>query len=659
MHSLNIFRASNWLLLPALALSIVTTLGSFAGTAFSVATVGDDSNPGTTNQPFKTIQKAATVMQPGDTCYVRAGTYREKVIPPRGGTSESQRIVYKAYPGERPVIKGSERITIWKNTSGTTWSVTLPDAFFGSYNPYTIAVSGPGLEQGGNNHVGEVYLDGKILDEFTAWTATHSGSTMTITCDFAGADPNAKLTEINVRDFVFKPVIASAVSYITVDGFEMSQSANNWAGNTCQQAGLISPWGGHHWTIQNCHIFDAKCAGISGTCIGSGDGGMSMDINTIGHQLIRNNLIERCGQNGIVGEHGLSSSIVEGNLIQDINPRKLFAGAEQGGMKFHKTTDLLIRNNIIRRVTNRAHDAPGIWADWANQGIRISGNIINVPLASHNLFFEADHGPNLVDNNILVGSDQRVLSDGTYYVHNLVFGSPMSCAGEPGRNPGFWVPHNHQGAGSADAKALENMSFNNIFVKTGPCGNSSKSDYNVYYEGAAKTSLDAHSIVASSFATSISLVDDSNGVTVSFKVDDAPQKVAGPLITRDYIGINSIGKQGIEDRDANPISVDKDILGVTRAATTTAGPFENLTAGAHTFRFTAGLSGSTTTSIRPQVGSRFRALTGYQAVFDVNGRKLFESNNPQWRQTGGKSLPQGVYFLKDGSGEVSKTIFLY
>jgi hypothetical protein len=648
----------------AVMMTVVVATGFSFGNTYYVATSGNNADSGTMARPFLTIQKAATIMQPGDTCYVRGGTYRERVIPPRGGTAESRRIVYKAYPGEKPAIKGSERITTWKNASGTSWSVGIPDAFFGSFNPYITNVSGPSLEQGGNNHLGEVYLDGKVLDEFTTWNASRSGTVTTITCNFGGVDPNAHVTEINVRECVFRPEI-STVSFITVDGFEMCQSANNWSGNICAQPGLIGPWGGHQWIIQNCHIFDAKCAGITCTCIGStyGDGS---DINTIGHHLIRNNLIERCGEAGTSGMHGFSASIVEGNLIQDINPRKMFGGAEQGGMKFHNTTDLLIRNNIIRRVTNRVHDAPGIWADWANQGIRISGNVVNVPLASHNLFFEADHGPNLVDNNILVGSDQRILSDGTYFVHNLIFGSPMTCAGEPGRNSAIWTPHTQVQVGTIANTAKEDMSFNNIFAKTGPCASSSRSDYNVFYEGALKTNLDAHSIVASSFITSFSMIDDSNGVTVSFKVDDTLQKVSCPLITRDYIGINSITKQGIEDRDGNPITVDKDMVGTARSAThPTAGPFENLTAGTHTFRFMAGpgASGPTSIAVPRNTGIRFRTVTdGSQTVFDIAGRKVLQSDGPRARGTlGGRSLPHGVYFVKyGGAGEKEfKAMVLY
>ena len=65
-----------------------------------VATTGADRNKGTVSRPLRTIQAAADKAQPGDTITVHAGVYRERVNPPRGGTSEDQRFVYQAATGE-------------------------------------------------------------------------------------------------------------------------------------------------------------------------------------------------------------------------------------------------------------------------------------------------------------------------------------------------------------------------------------------------------------------------------------------------------------------------------------------------------------------------------------------------------------------------------
>ena len=44
-----------------------------------VAPNGSDANPGSKEQPYRTVQKAADVLHPGDTCTVRGGKYREAV----------------------------------------------------------------------------------------------------------------------------------------------------------------------------------------------------------------------------------------------------------------------------------------------------------------------------------------------------------------------------------------------------------------------------------------------------------------------------------------------------------------------------------------------------------------------------------------------------
>ena len=57
------------------------------GTTYYVAPSGNDSNPGTIAQPWRTIQKAADTMVAGDTVYIRAGTFPEQVIPHNSGNA--------------------------------------------------------------------------------------------------------------------------------------------------------------------------------------------------------------------------------------------------------------------------------------------------------------------------------------------------------------------------------------------------------------------------------------------------------------------------------------------------------------------------------------------------------------------------------------------
>ncbi len=135
-------------------------------TEFHVAPSGDDANPGTRRAPFRTIQRAAEAAQPGDVVTVHAGTYRERINPPRGGLSDRRRIVYQAARGERVEIKGSEVVTGWTRTQDDVWQVTLPNSFFGSFNPYTNVIRGDWFNPLGRvHHTGAVYLDGEWLTE--------------------------------------------------------------------------------------------------------------------------------------------------------------------------------------------------------------------------------------------------------------------------------------------------------------------------------------------------------------------------------------------------------------------------------------------------------------------------------------------------------------
>ncbi|TWU11093.1 right-handed parallel beta-helix repeat-containing protein [Allorhodopirellula heiligendammensis] len=92
-----------------------------AASEFYVATDGDDNQPGTLEQPFASIHRAQEVVGPGDTVFVRGGTYhvQESQISRteriwayvtwlhKSGTPDN-RINYWAYQDEQPVFDFSE-----------------------------------------------------------------------------------------------------------------------------------------------------------------------------------------------------------------------------------------------------------------------------------------------------------------------------------------------------------------------------------------------------------------------------------------------------------------------------------------------------------------------------------------------------------------------
>jgi uncharacterized repeat protein (TIGR02059 family) len=94
-----------------IAILFLLALSSVAySTTYYISPNGNDSNNGTITAPFFTLNKAWSVLQPGDIIYARGGVYRfnsQQRLTGKSGTA-SDTIRIWSYPGERPVFtKGS------------------------------------------------------------------------------------------------------------------------------------------------------------------------------------------------------------------------------------------------------------------------------------------------------------------------------------------------------------------------------------------------------------------------------------------------------------------------------------------------------------------------------------------------------------------------
>ncbi|MFD9123952.1 RICIN domain-containing protein [Kitasatospora sp. NPDC059571] len=102
---------------------------------YYVAPGGDDANPGTIAAPFKTLQHARDVVRTVDSnmagdinVFLRGGTYpvtsTVDFTSADSGTN-GHRVVYAAYPGEKPVLDGGVQVTGWTQHSGNIWKAKL------------------------------------------------------------------------------------------------------------------------------------------------------------------------------------------------------------------------------------------------------------------------------------------------------------------------------------------------------------------------------------------------------------------------------------------------------------------------------------------------------------------------------------------------------
>lgn len=87
------------------SLALLMVGGRASGASYYVATDGNDANPGTIGQPFATINQGAALLNPGDTLYVRGGTYYQTVYAPASGTQAAP-VTISGYQGETAVIDG-------------------------------------------------------------------------------------------------------------------------------------------------------------------------------------------------------------------------------------------------------------------------------------------------------------------------------------------------------------------------------------------------------------------------------------------------------------------------------------------------------------------------------------------------------------------------
>ena len=87
----------------------VTPPVTTTGNSFYVATTGSDANAGTLALPWKTISHAAasSLVQPGDTVFVRAGTYTESVNIGMSGSAAAGPVTFQNYPGEKAILDGT------------------------------------------------------------------------------------------------------------------------------------------------------------------------------------------------------------------------------------------------------------------------------------------------------------------------------------------------------------------------------------------------------------------------------------------------------------------------------------------------------------------------------------------------------------------------
>jgi Right handed beta helix region/Protein of unknown function (DUF1565) len=406
--------------------------------------LASDRNPGTEQLPFRTIGRAAELLQPGERVVVAAGVYREHVAPTRGGSGPDRMISYEAAPGAEVIIKGSElasggwqKATGWdgfdKPGAAKIWRLPLGPEWFTGYNPFANInlprlaaqdcfnlnpklvprlVAKRGLLFQNGRLLRQVVKPQDLLEEAGTYWAEWNGEAIYMR-PFDDVAPETARFEITTREQAFAPRDYE-LGYIRVKGFTIEQVAD---GFPWPQRAALSTMRGHHWIIEENTIRWVNALGMD---IGRSE--VDMEAPPIaGYHIVRRNLVEDCGVCGIAGTGPLRGTLIEENIITRCGWQKVEQYFECAGIKTHHNQSTLIRRNLLTDMIQ----ASGIWMDWGNINSRCSENVvINTDSMFGGIFLEASQVPNMVDNNFVWGSTGHGIyqhdCDDLIIAHNFV-----------------------------------------------------------------------------------------------------------------------------------------------------------------------------------------------------------------------------------------------
>jgi hypothetical protein len=421
----------------------------------------DDNGPGSHKRPFRTINAAAQILQPGQRAVIASGTYRECVRPARGGTTPSQMISYEAAPGATVFVKGSEVLNDgWQQESvamgfrggGQTgsgssqipaWRHQLSGSMFPeAYNPFGLA-SAPGdwswldtksVDMGPYfRRRGLVFVDGKPLEPIEQLRELASASLpgppppsspVPLTglpartrggpiMQEIGGSPDARFWVENSGSAIHirMPAAATPAEHkieITTREQAFVPLHKGLAfirvrGITFQHAanGYPVPQRGLVSTAGGNHwIIEGNTiewANGVGLDIGNGDWNDGSVPRAGLSQIIRGNTIRYCGVEGIAGM-GTEDTVIEDNLIEWCGWADAERAWEAAGAKFHRARNMLFRRNVVRHIRH----ANAVWLDSGNANCRLTSNVFaDVLTVSAAVHMEMNTKLNQIDNNVI------------------------------------------------------------------------------------------------------------------------------------------------------------------------------------------------------------------------------------------------------------------
>ena len=185
---------------------------------FYVALTGDDSNPGTIDSPWRTIQQAADSVKAGDTVYIHGGVYNESVDIQVSGSATTGPVTFQSYPGETAILDGTGLTPPADNIRGlinieNQSYVIVRGLEIRNYQTTNAAAAPTGIwVAGGGSHI--QILSNHVHDIGTA--AEASGNALGIAV--YGTESTAALDSITISDNQLDDLKTGSAKSLTVNG---------------------------------------------------------------------------------------------------------------------------------------------------------------------------------------------------------------------------------------------------------------------------------------------------------------------------------------------------------------------------------------------------------------------------------------------------------
>jgi hypothetical protein len=185
---------------------------------FYVAPTGSDSNPGTIDSPWRTIQQAADSVKAGDTVYIHNGVYHESVDIQVSGSATAGPVTFQSYPGETAILDGTGLTPPADNIRGlinieNQSYVTVRGLEIRNYQTTNAAAAPSGIwVAGGGSHI--QILSNQVHDIETAVEA--SGNALGIAV--YGTESTAALDSITISDNQLHDLKTGSAKSLTVNG---------------------------------------------------------------------------------------------------------------------------------------------------------------------------------------------------------------------------------------------------------------------------------------------------------------------------------------------------------------------------------------------------------------------------------------------------------